>query len=425
MYFEPSEIYSSFLPPINCHSSAKNASSRINFESDCHKRRKNDTSSRNLYSNSQRLSPPMYYYTTFICSFLILSSIFPTSVSAFTAQTFEEHAHRKHKMFVEGADEWIFNSESECQHRFEYERWPCDKQDHEDIISGSNSSLLQGTKEAAFVQALTAASIIHTSLKLCFDGTEGVDCDCEDENENRYGTVNTGDETNTFVKCSEHYIKYANRVFGKFRQQWLSGKTEPEDLMILHNSETGRRSLIKRKFEKCSCNGLSGSCSSKTCWEELPQMRHISAVLKSVYNNERNNVKTLMHSGLKKKLLTIDSRMVPSKNALVFIEDSPDYCDYMDKRNCSKIIPPHYDQDNVAEWEVEHRARLLKSCDNLCLECGYDVHEEQVKYLNTECECVFHWCCTVNCSSCEVDQTLHSCKRNLPLTPLFPQSNSK
>ena len=361
-----------------------------------------------------------FIHMLFFTLFLVLLSC-PQLATAFTAETFEEHAHRKHVVFVQGADKWTEQSEAECQYRFEYERWPCDLNDHRDIVTGNNKSVLQGTKEAAFVQALTAASIIHTSLKLCFDGTEGVDCDCKEENENRYegsSSVEAGDVTNTFVLCSEHYIKYATRVFGKFRMSWLQNKEEPEDFMIMHNSETGRRSLIKRKYEKCSCHGMSGSCSSKTCWQELPQMRHISAVLKSIYNNDRNSVKTLLHTqtGVKHKLLTIDSRMMPSKNALVFIEDSPDYCGYMHERNCSKIIPPHYEQENIPDWEKEHRSKLMKSCDNLCSDCGYDVWERQVKVLNTECECVFHWCCTVNCSSCEVDRTLHSCRSRTPIT---------
>ena len=346
---------------------------------------------------------------------IILCLLFAPSTLAFSEEIFERHALNKHKAFAQGAATWIANSEDECLYRFEYERWPCDQDEHREIVSG-NSSIL-GTKEAAFVQALTAASVIQTSLKLCFDGTKDIDCECKDADQrDRYTvSVESGDETNTIVTCSEEYIQFATRVFGKFRKSWLTGRESAHDLMIMHNSETGRRMLIKRKYEKCSCHGMSGSCSIKTCWEELPQIRHVSAVLKSIYNNERSHVKTLLHEGLRKKLLTIDSRMVPSKNALVYVDDSPDYCEYMHERNCSKSIPMHYEQENVPEYEKEHRAKLVKSCDNLCTECGYKIWERQIKIQNTECECVFHWCCHVNCTVCMVDQTLHSCMSPDPI----------
>lgn len=342
-----------------------------------------------------------------------LTLLMAPSANAFSQEIFERHAHNKHKAFAQGADNWIANSEEECLYRFEYERWPCDQEEHQGIVSG-NSSIV-GTKEAAFVQALTAASVIQTSLRLCFEGSKDIDCECKDADAKveRYDvpseSVYAGDETNTIVTCSEEYIKFAFRVFSKFRNQWLIDRDTAQDLMIMHNSETGRRMLIKRKYEKCSCHGMSGSCSIKTCWEELPQIRHVSALLKSIYNNDRSHVKTLLHEGLRKKLLTIDSRMVPSKNALVYVDDSPDYCEYMHERNCSKSIPMHYEQENYPEYEKEHRAKLVKSCDNLCTECGYKVWQRQIKILNTECECVFHWCCHVNCTVCMVDQTLHSC----------------
>lgn len=74
---------------------------------------------------------------------------------------------------------------------------------------------------------------------------------------------------------------------------------------------------------ECKCHGVSGSCSVRTCWLAMADFRRTGDHLRKKYNgavqvavNQYSTGFTAAHTHFKR----------PSKNDLVYLEDSPDYC---------------------------------------------------------------------------------------------------
>ncbi|KAJ1062588.1 hypothetical protein K5549_018665, partial [Capra hircus] len=61
-------------------------------------------------------------------------------------------------------------------------------------------------------------------------------------------------------------------------------KKNARRLMNLHNNEAGRKVLEERMKLECKCHGVSGSCTTKTCWTTLPKFREVGHLLKEKYN---------------------------------------------------------------------------------------------------------------------------------------------
>ena len=85
---------------------------------------------------------------------------------------------------------------------------------------------------------------------------------------------------------------------------------------------------------------------------------------------------------------------------LAYTEDSPNYCsqNLTIGRICSKR--------KGADVTLEER----QSCKNLCRECGLRV-KRQKKKVSRQCNCRFHWCCTVHCDVCENEEETYTCKK--------------
>ncbi|XP_040484058.1 protein Wnt-7a [Ursus maritimus] len=151
---------------------------------------------------------------------------------------------------------------------------------------------------------------------------------------------------------------------------------------------------------ECKCHGVSGSCTTKTCWTTLPQFRELGYVLKDKYNEavhvepvraSRNKRPTFLK--IKKPL----SYRKPMDTDLVYIEKSPNYCEEdpvtgsvgTQGRACNKTAPQ------------------ASGCDLMCCGRGYNTHQYARVW---QCNCKFHWCCYVKCNTCSERTEVYTCK---------------
>lgn len=156
----------------------------------------------------------------------------------------------------------------------------------------------------------------------------------------------------------------------------------------------------------CKCHGVSGSCTTQTCWLQLPEFREVGTYLKERY-----------HKALKVDLLQGVGNSAASRGAiaetfssiskkeLVHLEDSPDYCLEnktlgllgTEGRECLKRGKA------LSKWEK-------RSCRRLCGDCGLAVEERRAEMVSS-CNCKFHWCCAVRCEQCRKRVTKYFCVR--------------
>lgn len=82
----------------------------------------------------------------------------------------------------------------------------------------------------------------------------------------------------------------------------------------------------------CKCHGMSGSCSLKTCWKTLPYFKIVSNYLMEKYWKANGVTVAPVSVSQSRNVLNISltkphSKRSPTNNELVFLEQSPNYCE--------------------------------------------------------------------------------------------------
>jgi len=173
---------------------------------------------------------------------------------------------------------------------------------------------------------------------------------------------------------------------------------------------TGRNTMGKI----CKCHGISGSCTTKTCWQRIAEFQTIGGHLKTAYrkafkidsNTDRNgNSLGRIRKGI------ADSNTMPAKSSLstmpgsrlAYAEESPDYCKST-SLGSNGTFGRHCSRRRGDDVSPEER----KSCRKICRQCGFRVKRQRRRVLNA-CNCRFKWCCEVQCDSCAIEELTYTC----------------
>ncbi len=98
----------------------------------------------------------------------------------------------------------------------------------------------------------------------------------------------------------------------------------------IHSTFRSTQALRDALVMKCKCHGVSGSCSIRTCWRGLQDLKDIAMDLKIKYLSATKVVHRPM--GTRKQLVPKDIDIRPVReNELVYLQSSPDYCMRNDK----------------------------------------------------------------------------------------------
>ncbi|KAJ1161279.1 hypothetical protein NDU88_001766 [Pleurodeles waltl] len=137
----------------------------------------------------------------------------------------------------------------ECKRQFRHERWNCSVADNPSDASALEGALFpslgyemtSGTKETAFIYAVTAAGLVHSVTRTCSAGNM-TECSCDASLQNS-GSASEGWH---WGGCSDD-IQYGMLFSRRFADSPTTNSTEKETdslaLMNLHNSEAGRQEL--------------------------------------------------------------------------------------------------------------------------------------------------------------------------------------
>ncbi|KAB0396625.1 hypothetical protein E2I00_020155, partial [Balaenoptera physalus] len=177
------------------------------------------------------------------------------------------------------------------------------------VTSLSSVPIVAGSREAAFTYAITAAGVAHAVTAACSQGNLS-NCGCDREKQGYY-----------------------NQAEG-----WKWGGCSAD---VRYGIDFSRRFVLEERMKlECKCHGVSGSCTTKTCWTTLPKFREVGHLLKEKYN------------------------------VAVQVEVG---------RLCNRTSPG------------------ADGCDTMCCGRGYNTHQYTKVW---QCNCKFHWCCFVKCNTC-------------------------
>lgn len=147
----------------------------------------------------------------------------------------------------------------------------------------------------------------------------------------------------------------------------------------------------------CKCHGVSGSCTLKTCWQELSPFRAIGDKLKSNYDTAMMVSFNKAGTGLRNTVRTRRSKRRASKEDLIYLKPLPDVCSMRIGNATSDLLTVGRPCNSSSVGE--------DNCDSLCCNRGY---ETKTLLTTVKCKCKFKWCCYVQCEECsqEIEQSL-------------------
>jgi wingless-type MMTV integration site family protein 16 len=296
-------------------------------------------------------------------------------------------------------------------------------------------TLLRGSRETAFVHAITSAGVVYAITQSCSSGQLS-DCGCdrkyavsshmkpdaeliqaiEDQQTLEGGSMNAATSRTQWRwgGCSDNVgfgVAFARRFVDA--PEVNSSSRSIRAVMNLHNNKAGREAIKRRMRLRCRCHGVSGSCELKTCWRTLPEFDQIGLDLKSKYEQSvpisglvgRRSISLRRRRQGRGKLpigdtiafVSSSDQRRPTKDDLVHISKSPNYC----------VPDRHNGILGTSGRRCERNSNGPDSCDLLC--CGRGFHTRIQRQLE-QCHCKFEWCCHVTCSTCEQLVQVHTCK---------------
>jgi len=144
----------------------------------------------------------------------------------------------------------------------------------------------------------------------------------------------------------------------------------------------------------------------KTCWVTLPRFRAVGDRLTTRYWRARRVEPIRGQRAMKPVFLRLRRRLhadtKPVRRYLVYLDASPTYCE-PEVRTGSLGTRGRRCNRSVAGTDGDS----LGSCERLCCGRGYDT---RVYTRRWQCGCTFHWCCKVECLSCNERVEEYTCK---------------
>ncbi|CAK9291199.1 unnamed protein product [Gordionus sp. m RMFG-2023] len=264
----------------------------------------------------------------------------------------------------------------ECQFQFRNQKWNCSIRMNDETVFGPILKI--PSRETAFAHAINSAGVVHAISRFC---RQGILSSCSCGKIKRPGNLKTdwkwagcGDNLKYGYKFATEFVDirerekffhskvrndlnkaYENHVDNddQKRPNSLYSEIQPlkkdfgqrkrnkyaKSLMNLHNNEAGRRAVYHTTQINCKCHGVSGACSTKTCWPQLGPFRKIGRLLKEKYDNAtrvRLNGLSSLQVSLSPKGMRAKSQgyyynskydiKVPTASDLVYLKKSPDFC---------------------------------------------------------------------------------------------------
>ncbi|CAH8449500.1 unnamed protein product [Heterobilharzia americana] len=370
---------------------------------------------------------------------------------------------RQYLHLMESVIRGYFMGLKECEYQFSAHRWNCqghnltiqqmsnsnrrqkrlryrESETKNDIDNSRKKSvriqtyldklLSKGTRESAYVLAVTSAGVSHAVTKACSSGLHD-NCGCD-----RTIYDHPREPNFEWSGCSDniHFGAAFSRQFLDVRERNRLKRNPKLGLTNLHNNHVGRQMVINKmevnanvmvslpKFrnlgahlqerfhEAIQVTYLHNRLVSMKALEELGKEPNGNLLLLSAtslispstsgssssssggstaYGMNRNPLDSLISS-------TSSSLTSPTENDLIYISESPTFCHH----------DPRYGSIGTYGRQCDENSQGLNSCHYLCCGRGF---KRQTFVQQERCDCKFQWCCKVVCKTCRKTVVISTC----------------
>lgn len=173
------------------------------------------------------------------------------------------------------------------------------------------------------------------------------------------------------------------------------------------------QAIKETMLRMCKCHGISGACSTQTCWLRINDFKEVGNYLKKAYRRAakiESAENELQSSG--------KSLSVIQKWKLIYLQESPDYC-HPSGNGSSNILQAMGITGgggtlgrtcSMAKGkDVSSEER--NSCRRLCKKCGHAVRRKK-RIVKSSCNCKFQFCCEVKCQQCTTEEITYVCVKS-------------
>ncbi|PAV90804.1 hypothetical protein WR25_06251 isoform B [Diploscapter pachys] len=198
------------------------------------------------------------------------------------------------------------------------------------------------TREAAYLAAISSASIVHSITKGCTTGNL-TECGCDSKpNLQRYAIEEdilggqrrqrANSEQFSWGGCSDNVpygVKFSRKFLDEWEQEQFNKTKDVSHLVRKHNHFVGREAIAQNVRKQCRCHGVSGSCEFRTCWLQMPKFVEVAEMLKKRYEHFAVQVTKRAKKRLRRKDRA--ERGTPLRgNEMAYVQRSPSYCERND-----------------------------------------------------------------------------------------------
>ena len=299
--------------------------------------------------------------------------------------------------------------------------------------------------------ALSSAALVQNIAKTCSQGLT-TQCGCaphpnEDPPEADFSWGGCGDNVGYGSLVAELFadadskkkqnaklslVNRHNNAAGRTVSPLTSSQPPTRTCIALHN-HVSLQIASSSLQTSCKCHGVSGSCTTKTCWKQVANLRVVGAKIRDFYtiarevktrrrarsresNNERRDGKAV-----ERQLRALHGRTRLRDDELVYFTSSPDYC-LPDSTSGSLGTVGRFDTSTLSlshfpavthKYVCFHFRECKKNepgsmgCQSMCCGRGFT---SQIVTQQYRCDCKYYWCCYVKCKTCTKQVEINRCR---------------
>ncbi|XP_028399038.1 protein Wnt-7b-like [Dendronephthya gigantea] len=286
----------------------------------------------------------------------------------------------------------VRNALTECRKRFKDYRWNCSPLTWNQVFEESGI-LKRRSRETAFVQALTSASVMVEVAKAC--ATQNYKhCGCGNRPKHSRRKMNRASQSFSWGGCPDN-MQYGTHFTKRFMDPKKINNHARKTKS--HNQEVGRKIVRQLKTVKCKCHGKSDQCTHKTCWHVAPDVEKVGEQIWQLYKNsirsQWNKTTNVLYDKDRSRREKGQEKL---DKKLTYFAQSENFC----VQNLPMGIMGTYGRT------CNSTSLGNDGCDTMC--CGRTYKRTMVTK-TVKCNCQFVWCCRVDCELCNKTEVLETC----------------